>query len=205
MLVAFGGQAMLLAALAFLIKRFINHSLEKDLERYKGDLRAAADTSLEHTKALLQRAAAEHQIRFTSLHERRAQVLADLYERLAELFYAVQELATSPVPPSASIPEGRYATAMAKLVDANHFYQTRRIFLPERACLHVESFIQSLGFSAAEIGVYQFLRHDNSDNRRAQLEAMHRTWLAIQTEYTQAKSALEAEFQSVLHGGALTQ
>jgi hypothetical protein len=84
-LVAFGGNAVLLAVLGHLGKSLLERSFERDSIRFQHELKAKADLAIEEFKNSLQLRAVEHQIRFGALHERQAQLIADLYARLVEL------------------------------------------------------------------------------------------------------------------------
>jgi hypothetical protein len=80
LLVAIGANAAILAVLGFLARSLINSWLAKDLEKFKFELKSASDTAFESLKSDLQRAAFEHQVRFSKLHEKRAEVIAERIE-----------------------------------------------------------------------------------------------------------------------------
>jgi hypothetical protein len=80
LLFLFGGNAMLLAVLGYLFKSLLSQLLTKDIEKFKSQLKADADVSIERLKSTLQMTALEHQVRFSKLHEKRALVVADLYD-----------------------------------------------------------------------------------------------------------------------------
>jgi hypothetical protein len=98
-LIAFGGNALLLAILGFLARSLLQTWLTKDirafeanlkstaeseLERLKFQLKAKGDASIEELRSHLQQAALEHQVRFSRLHERRARLIEKVYLSLAE-------------------------------------------------------------------------------------------------------------------------
>jgi hypothetical protein len=64
LLLAFGGNAVLLAILGWLAKSFVSGLIAKDLKGFENDLKLKA---------------IEHQTKFTGLHEKRADVLASFY------------------------------------------------------------------------------------------------------------------------------
>ena len=64
-LIAFGGNAALLAILGWLAKSFVSGLIAKDLKSFENDLKLKA---------------IEHQTKFTGLHEKRADVLASFYK-----------------------------------------------------------------------------------------------------------------------------
>ena len=78
--------------LAILVKSLVVNSLNKDLEAYKSklntDLEAHKSTMAKDVEAFkfnLQLATIEHQVRFSKLHDKRAQVIQDLYGKLVAL------------------------------------------------------------------------------------------------------------------------
>jgi len=91
-----GGGVVLLGAAAYLIRAALTQRLLLDAEAFKGQLKASADAEIERLKVSLQMSALEHEVRFSKLHEKRAEVIAELYRRLVELSmlahqYAIEE------------------------------------------------------------------------------------------------------------------
>lgn len=64
LLIVFGGNATLLIVLGILFKSLLSQMLTKDIQKYKAQLKADADVSIERLKSTLQMAALEHQVRF---------------------------------------------------------------------------------------------------------------------------------------------
>lgn len=86
-ILATGVSAVLLA---YLSRTLLGHWLDKDLESYKAKLSAEHARGLEQHKASLARASLERQVRSARLHERRARVIARVYERLDQLHLAIR-------------------------------------------------------------------------------------------------------------------
>jgi hypothetical protein len=76
--VATGGGLVLVGAWAWLIKTAIPHKLATEADTFKTRIKADADIEIERLKSSLQIVATEHQVRFTKLHEKRAEIIADL-------------------------------------------------------------------------------------------------------------------------------
>lgn len=79
-----GALAIISSAIAWVLKSIFNNYLNKDVEKYKTRISHAAELQVEKFKAQLQIAAQEHDVRFTKLHEKRAEVLSELYSRLED-------------------------------------------------------------------------------------------------------------------------
>ena len=74
-----GGFGMLVFALSWLARTLVSYFLSKDVEKYKASLRTETDIELERLRAQLQIENFRRQIRFSKLHEKQAEVLAQLY------------------------------------------------------------------------------------------------------------------------------
>jgi len=79
-----GGLAILAASLTWLTKSIITHFLSKDVEAYKSRIASESPREIEQFKAQLQIMAREHEVRFSKLHEKRAEIISELYELLTE-------------------------------------------------------------------------------------------------------------------------
>ena len=80
-----GGSAVLLAAVAWLIRSLISHQLLKDIEKYKFNLKREGDKELEAIKSSLNIEALTHQIRYSKLHDHRTSLIEQLYKKMVEL------------------------------------------------------------------------------------------------------------------------
>ena len=72
------GNAAVLAVLGFLAKALLGQLLQRDILSFQFELKAKADSATEQLKSDLQIRTIEHQVRFSRLHEKRANVIADL-------------------------------------------------------------------------------------------------------------------------------
>jgi 5-hydroxyisourate hydrolase-like protein (transthyretin family) len=79
-----GGFVVVVGALAWLTKSITTHLLDKDVEKYKSRLQTEAEREIERFKSQLQMVAKEHEVRFSNLHEKRAEIISDLYELMYE-------------------------------------------------------------------------------------------------------------------------
>ena len=79
-----GGLAILACALAWLVRSLISHFLLKDIEAYKTSLKFETSREIENLKTRLQIVAKEHDVRFSTLHEKRAEVIAELYHLMEQ-------------------------------------------------------------------------------------------------------------------------
>jgi hypothetical protein len=117
-------NAALLLVIAFLGRSLVGNFLTKDIEKFKGDLQVAA---------------IEHQIRFSKLHEKRAQVLADLYKLLVVATWETESFA-SPMEFSGEPDKGqKFRQALEAITAYFRFFDQHRIYLPEELCTSLQA------------------------------------------------------------------
>ena len=80
-----GSSTALLTAAAWVIRTVITQQLARDTEAFKARVKSDADIEIEKLKNALQIAATEHQVMFSKMHEKRAQVIEQVYEKLTEI------------------------------------------------------------------------------------------------------------------------
>jgi hypothetical protein len=198
-LLAIGGNGALLLALAWLIRSFGSQLLAKDLESFKADLSAASSSESERLKHQLQMVAHEHHVRFTQLHERRAEVITSLYALLVEAQWAAQSFVSvmqwAGEPPL----EEKYVTAMNKFAEFFQAFDKNRIFLPEASCQLLDSFLSGMRKRVIHFGVYvQTDKHAPPNVIKEKMDA----WVTASDYFNQelpaARKSLEADLRGML-------
>lgn len=155
-------SAAVAAALVWLTQNFISerlknaikHEYDAKLEIHKAQLQIVNLHSVEQLKSDLGRAAYEHQIRFSRLHEKTAAVIAETYEKLVNLDRAIR----SYTKPLTSEVDGPLAERREKLNDAfadfyRHFLP-RQIFLPKETAVRVRKFAEEVFDTAQNFADY---------------------------------------------------
>lgn len=92
LLTTLGGTSVLIVALAWLSKTIISSMFTKDLERFKAELKGSGYFAIEKFRSEIQLEAQKRIIEYSSLHERRAELIADLYSRLYQLYNSIQRV-----------------------------------------------------------------------------------------------------------------
>ncbi len=198
---AVGGNAALLAVLAWLARSFGSQLLAKDLETFKASLSAASSEASERLKHQLQLVAHEHQVRFTKLHERRAEVIERLYALLVEAQWAGQSFVSviewAGEPPK----EQKYTTAMNKFAEFFREFDKNRIFLPEAVCKQLDEFLRGMRERVVHFGVYvDTNQHAPEHIIKEKREAWMRASEYFNTELPATRKALETELRAMLAG-----
>ncbi|WP_211475055.1 hypothetical protein [Collimonas humicola] len=216
-LLAFGGNAALLAVLAYIGKALLEKILARDTTRFvsdlkaksdaavehlKSDLKAKSDTAVEHLKSDLQLRTIEHQVRFSRLHEKRASVITDLYGHLVETLWEAESFLSPMQWVGEPSKKEKHGTTLNQLAIFYRYFDKHRIYLPETLCTSLESLLLKVRSHVIHFGVYVQLDEAGlPDHARQQKdEAWNKGWEAINTEIPPARKRLEDEFRSLLGG-----
>lgn len=121
------------------IKNSIKSEYDQKLETHKAELKAKSDVEIERLRSQLNITAAEHQVKFTRLHETRAEVTAETYSTLRELLFALNDYVKIFEMSGGPSREDRYK----KLID-NHkafynAYSLKLIFFPKAVADKLDS------------------------------------------------------------------
>jgi hypothetical protein len=211
-LLAFGGNALLLGVLAFLTRSLIQTWLAKDIKKFEAelqdkaatqlqrlrfDLKSQGDVSIEQLKSRLQQAALEHQVRFSKLHEERAEKIAELYKRIVEQSAAGQRYVSER---GGSTPSEKFFKLHRDLEALDSFYETNRIYFPEHVSGLLARLLSTIKKPAGTAFLYSETDHvANTDEFREMRRQELKVALdAFETEVPAARKALEDEFRKML-------
>lgn len=113
------------------LKSAIKNEYDQKLETHKAQLKAQSDVEIERLRSQLSIAATEHEVRFSRLHEKRGEVIAETYSLLQELhtrltnYVAIMEMSGDPPR------EERRAKAVDAHKSFRDYYVKNLIFLPK--------------------------------------------------------------------------
>lgn len=163
-------------------------------ERLMASERAKHDQELEHVRAQIRKTAFEGEVRFTRLHERRAEILSELYSKLVGFVYAAENF-LSPRFAENSEEEETYYKEQAEL---SKFFEQRRIFFPEHFCEAIGSFITRVRELSNDRSTYQTITPDDPLSMKERRDSRVRTWKAMLEDVPGLKRELENEFRKIL-------
>jgi hypothetical protein len=193
-----GGSAVLLAAIAWLLKSALAAWIAKDAETFKVSLKADADFQIERLKNSLQMAAIEHQVRFSKLHERRAGFIEDLYKKLTLLNLHGEQFVlrseNNPTPHQAE----EFTEMQEELREVFVFAEQHRIYLPESVCALVDKHLGQLRNTIWTAGIFGRLVNANDRTVQQSNEAFTKAYKEFETDIPAARKSLEAEFRKML-------
>lgn len=211
LLVVFGGNATLLVVLAYLCKSLLSQRLLKDaerfktqlksdadveLERFKAQIKADAEMTLEHLKSTLQMAALEHEVRFSKLHEKRGEVIDELYTGLVDAINAASRFVhVEAFDAEKRMDEG--TAAETKYWEFHDLVMRRRIYLHESTCKLLVNILNKVRSAFVKAKVYAPIEGEE-ENNEARKEALLTAVKAFSDEIPEGQRALEKEFRSLL-------
>lgn len=181
-LLAFGGNAALLGILAWAGKSLASQWFRKDLERHKFDL---------------QKSAIEHQVRFSRLHEKRAEVIAELYRVTIEFVGAAESLTNpmefsgEPTKKEKSVIFGDKATQFRK------YYLENKIYLSEESCVKIDS-LWDKAWGASRSYTFWLHQEEDSENMKRTFDAWTKGWDTMSKEIPDMLRQLQLDFRSIL-------
>jgi hypothetical protein len=214
LLVAFGGNAALLIVLAFLARSLIQTWLAKDvkkfetdlqtaatfqLERHKSDLKAQGDTSIEQLKSRLQQATIEHQVRFAKLHEKRAEVIAQVYERLVDAEQEGKQFTTVESYMAGTDEQTKARQKVqSTMYELSLLIEKRHIYLPAQMCASLKGHLDDMSNHIFGAGSYGAFKAFTPEKQIEQENVLSAACKAFAQEIPAARRALEDEFRRML-------
>lgn len=141
-----GVSAGVSAALVWLAKSWISEKLknaikseyDQKLETHKAQLKAQSDVEIERLRSQLNITGLEHSVRFSKLHEKRAEIIAETYALLKELSFRVSDLVKIFEPAGDSSRDERRDAAAKAHEKFRSYYSASLIFFPRATASKLE-------------------------------------------------------------------
>ena len=197
-LVAGGGSVAVSGGAAWLLKAGLTAWIEKDTEAFKAKLKANADTEIERLKSSLQMAATEHQVRFSKMHERRADVIEDLYKRLVNVYFSGERFVLTSENNATPYQENEYSKMRTRLSNLYAFIELNRIWLPARVSALLDQHFEQINRTIHTAGIFGRIEYPNEHTVEQSNEAFTKAYKAFETDIPAARGMLEAEFRGML-------
>ncbi len=196
-----GSSTVALAAVSWLIKTGLTHRLSREADEFKLRLQAQADAENARLKNSLQMTALEHQVRFSKLHERRAEFIAELYERLVKLILVGERfVATDVFTDQRSQGNNEFNRTLEEFQDFSIFVESRRIYLTEDAYDLLAGFLQDLRKIVIDVGVWGTVSFPNLDTQKQFLNSVSQAFKRFSTDLPKVRKQLEKELRRILEG-----
>ena len=188
-----GGSAVLLAIAGWLIRTIIQHSLTKDIEQYKFEIRRQGEIELEKLKAALNIEAVTHEITFSKLHNRRAEIIDELFKKLVAFDNSASTLMVEFDMDDPKELKEKADKFIDIYYDFHEYAEQNEIYFSEELCkliagLHSRTFDQSIRVT------YQTEPYSVDDLKKA----FSKEKAGIQSRTEQIKRQIKEEFRELL-------
>jgi hypothetical protein len=190
---------VVVGAVAWVIKTVISDRLARHAEEFKIQVKADADATTEKLRNSLQMTALEHQVRFSKLHEKRAVVIEQVYQKLIEAekgygrFVLVDGYETD-----TQKQQEAARKAQADMYETSLFIEKNRIYLPVEICNALKEFLDIMWNSAIRVSVYGSIKQPNPQTLQERHDVFTKAHQALTKEIPSARAALETEFRKML-------
>lgn len=201
-LVAFGGNAVLLAVLGVLARSLLSQLLAKDLKQFETKLSQASAVAAEELKHRLSLVAHEHNVKFSRLHEKQAHVLEDIYAKLLDFedASAVMTLANN------DTPENLLEFSLRKAEDAGRelaqYIRKHEIYLPTELSIQLQDLLNRVNSLLSGCSFNLISKKLANDGTPELFPETKEAWTAVhrylEEEAPQVRRALEVDFRKRL-------
>lgn len=121
------------------LQQAIKSEYDQKLETHKAQLKAQADVEIEKLRSQLSISATEHEVRFSHLHELRAEVIAETYALLKTMYSRLANYVKIFEPAGDTPKEQRRMEAAEAHQNFRQYYSTKLIFLPKATSAKLEA------------------------------------------------------------------
>jgi hypothetical protein len=195
---AIGGGGAAIAIAAWLLRTALNAWLARDAEAFKTRLKADADIEIERLKNSLQMTATEHQVRFSRMHEKRADIIEGLYKKLTGVYWTGQRFVMT----SENNPTPQQKEAFDKMTDrlaqVFTYIEEHRIFLPRSVCTLLDEHFRQVSRTVHTAGVFGRIENPNDVTAQQSSAAFTKAYQDFETDIPAMRVILETEFRKML-------
>src|ERR1700723_281609 len=189
-----GVTGVIIAAVSWLAKKLVSEAMARDTEKFRIELKAAADSQIERQKNELRMLALEHQVRFSKLHEKRAEVIAQIYKLMNQTTWAAQGFVYGD---ASDRKKAEFARSTA--IELREFFELHKLYLPNSVCIVLDQFIKKLSFLISLIKAFWIdVEFPNERMMLERNEKMLEAVKALETDLPRMQDLLEAKFRQLL-------
>lgn len=160
-------------------------------------LRFYLDSKTERLRADLESAAFERQIRYSKLHEKRAEVVEEVYSRLARTHRDFESMASPLEFAGAPSKEQKMKLAAESANSFQMYFEEHRIFLEAHLCADLHGFSRKLSEAFAAFRRSQDSQAD-AFYRAQGVDKWDEAWKVVTDEISRLRDAIEDSFRGLL-------
>ena len=193
---AIGISAVAIPLAAWLAKKLIDSRISKDIELFKNEIKKNSDLELEYFKAGLQRTLKNNEIATSWLHEKRANLIIDLYSSLVDLNNFTRVLLGIFSTRNPSEIRSNTLEAVERVENLYDRYLKARIFLSEPTCKTIEAVLEALQDPTTTY--YTFLKVYDDDELHTLRDVKDGAWKDLSNTIPPAMEKIERDFRKIL-------
>lgn len=195
---AIGGSAVLFGAVAWLARSIVTHVLSKDIEKFKVNLQAESQKELVRLQSSLQLTEFEHQVRFSQLHERKVNILSEMYSRLVVLHRAASTFVRF-YPSVKPEKQKEYLGQLWNAADAHgEYFDKHRIFFKNELCEKIDGLNGALSKASSLLATFVSGANVIKVSDGQVLEEWNKAMSILENEVPIIKQLLEQSFREEL-------
>lgn len=196
-LLTLGGNTAIVAILVFLGTKFVEKVFERDSKRFEIELQHKYEIAIERVKNELETRASDHQIRFSKLHERRAETIVEIYGQVNNLAVAAADFLNK----YDGSDQVKRRERLDHLWDVGRefreSYSKSRIYFRESTCVLLDKYYETLSNATRNLALNQ--QHPEIfDDKYETVEEWSKAIHALYNQAPRIKGALEEDFRGML-------
>ena len=191
------GSAILLGAVAWLIKSLVSQFLAKDLENHKAQIQFNNQIELTKIKSEIEKISFEHQIVFSRLHEKRAEILAGLYASIVELYELASLFVRYAIFEEKDSRKEKLKELWNAVIKFRNIYEPNIIFFPETVCAKIKKLDEELSAPVSKL-VHHLEIYEQNDDIGPARQAWEDGQAQIEQIVFEIKNEIEVEFRNIL-------
>lgn len=184
---------LVVAAVVFLARSLVSQWLSKNIEAYKHKLEGQTAAELERLRAQLAIVAVEHQVRFSRLHDRQAEIIATIFAKLDHLHGAFREWTYPGALGQAPNMIKRRDRAIDQFNKFVQYYYPHAIWLDEDTCAAINGILDQL-----RTPYYDFVVNTDQNGHPRDRDAWLKIYNKINREIPAARTLLDKRFRQIL-------
>jgi len=175
------------------LKGAIKNEYDQKLETHKAQLKSESDIQIEQLKASLSIAAAEKHVKFSKLHESRAEVIAKTYSLLKTTIVTFKDYVKA-FEPAGDLPRSERKQIAAKAHEAfREYFPTKVIYIPTETANKIDAIDKEL-----VINFNQFALQIDGVENKIDFDKWDDVIKKLNGDVSEALTELESEFRHLL-------
>lgn len=187
---------LIVGGVMFVLRKFFEQLLSRDIEKFKVSLQTEADRSKLQLQNQLQAELFEFQTKFSGYYQKQAEVIGTFYEMLSETQITISELVHPIQFESEKSDQERLREGFDAKVELARFFEKRRIYFDDDVCQQITTALSTMH---KVLVVFQSSQRKGLRNG-PDVERWNDAFNIMEQEVPVLKNALESRFRHLLSG-----